>query len=202
MKRSHTIYGFAVLALTIFHPFNQQPLKAQPSSELHACIAKFEKIRIESEKIKPVNLVPFLQAYQQLGYRDRKGKVVIPPRFTEARHFFNGRAVVADRNWYKGLINSKGELVVPHKFVWISDFIHGTAVFGGTREDRDLRGFIDVNGNVLLTFRGAIPMPEFIGFDQNGRVRVFVHNLSKDYGNPVPKIMGYVDCTGKVTLEK
>ncbi|SRR5579883_1843576 len=201
MKRISITSALVVLVLPILYLGQQQLAKAQ-SPELRNCIAKFEKIRVESTKIKPVDLSPFLQAYQQLGYRDRKGRVVIPPRFTEARPFSNGRALVADRNWYKGFINSKGELVIPHKFVWVSDFIKGIAVFSGTRDDRELKGFIDGSGNVLLTFRGAIPEPEFIGFDQNGRVGVFVHDLSKEYGNPIPKIYGYVDCTGKVTLEK
>jgi WG containing repeat len=202
MKRIHVAYVLGVLMPTILHLSHQQPSKAQSFEELCACIAKFEKIRVEAEKVKPDGLIPFLHGYQQLGYRDKKGRVVVPPRFTEARRFSNGRAVVADRNWYQGFINSRGELVIPHKFFWVSDFAKGIAVFSGTKEDRELNGIIDVNGNVLLTFRGAIPEAEFNGFDQNGRVSVFVHDLSREYGNPVPKIWGYVDCTGKVTLEK
>ena len=201
MRRNHIIYAFLLLAPPILYWFYQQPSNARSSEDLRACVAEFEKLRVEAAKIKPVDLFPFLQGYQQLGYRDKKGEMMIPPRFTEARNFSQGKAVVADRNWYKGFINSKGELVIPHKFVWVSDFSKGIAVFSGTKEDREQKGFIDLRGNVVLTFKGASPDPEFNGFE-DGRVSVYVHDLSRGYGNPVSKIYGYVDCTGKVTLKK
>jgi hypothetical protein len=153
MRRSQAIYAFLLLALPILYWFYQQPSNAQSSEDLRACIAEFEKIRVEAAKIKPVNLFPFLQGYQQLGYRDKKGEVIIPPRFTEARNFSQGRAVVADRNWYKGFINSKGELIIPHKFVWVSDFSKEIAVFSGTKENREQKGLIDLRGNIVLTLR-------------------------------------------------
>lgn len=137
-----------------------------------------------------------------MGYRDRNKKVVISPQFTEARNFSQGRAVVADLSWYKGFINARGEVVIPHQFVWVSDFFNGIAVFNGIRNDRDQKGFIDRDGNVLLTFRGAEPFPEFIGL-RNGRAKVYVYEAGAPWGflvppgNPVPKIYGHVDCTGR-----
>lgn len=87
------------------------------------------------------------------------------------------------------------------------DFADGIAVFSGTKENPDLNGFIDLNGNVILKFWGANPDEDFSGF-KNGRAEVYVHEADMPWGflvppgNPVPKIYGYVDCTGKVTLEK
>lgn len=199
--RKYIIAGVAGVTVLLLY---RQVAQAQQERDLRECIARFEKIQIEAEKVEPVDLSPFSQGYQRMGYRDRKGKVVIPPQFAEARNFSEGRAVVADRKWYKGFINAKGEPVIPHRFVWVTDFFNGVAFFHGTREDRGQKGFIDRDGNVLLTFRGA-SMDSFIGFKQ-GRTKVYVYEADMPWGflvppgNPVPKIHGFVDCTGKVEL--
>jgi hypothetical protein len=207
MKKRYVVLVLAGLVLPILYFAYQQVASSQHDEALSACISKFEKIRAETANIKPVNLYPFQQGYQQLGYLDQKGKVVIQPQFTEARNFYQGRALVADKNWYKGFINSLGEIVIPYKFIWVSDFVDGIAVFSGTRENPDQEGFIDLNGNVLLKFSGANPDVYFIGF-KKGRAKVYVNEADMPWGflvpsgNPVPKIYGYVDCTGKVMLEK
>lgn len=174
--------------------------------DVKACILKFAKIKAETANIETVLLYPFVQGYQQLGYRNQKGKVIIPSRFTEARGFSQGRAVVSDRNWFKGFINPAGEVVIPHQFIWVSDFFDGIAVFSGTKRDREQQGFVDRDGKVLLQFRGAIPFEEFAGF-RNGRAKVYVHPNDVPWqwitspGNPVRKATGYVDCTVRITIE-
>jgi hypothetical protein len=200
MMKIHLIGAFLVAACSLSYLLYHQRSKAESIAELTACIAKFERIEREASRIRPVALVPFREQHQQLGYKNLKGEVIIPANFTEARHFFYGRAVVADKNWHKGFLNEKGELVIPFQFVWVSDFSKGIAIFSGTKADRDLNGVIDLNGQILFTFKGAEPSPDFLGFDQHGKTSVYVNNSLWDYGNPVSKQSGHVDCTGKVSL--
>ncbi|MBE9011043.1 WG repeat-containing protein [Pseudanabaenaceae cyanobacterium LEGE 13415] len=197
--KKYIIAGVAGVVILLLY---RQVAQAQHDKDLSECIAKFEKIRVEAAKVERVELSPFWQGQQGWGYRDRQNKVIILPQFREARGFFHDRAVVADRNSYKGFVNAKGEIVIPYRFVWVTDFFDGVAFFSGTREDREQRGFIDRDGTVLLTFRGA-SMYDFTGF-KNGRAEVYVHEADMPWGflvplgNPVPKIYGSVDCTGKV----
>jgi hypothetical protein len=199
-KKIYLIGTFLVAACSLSYLLYQQRSKAESIAKLRACIAEFERIGREASRIRPVALVPFQEQYQRSGYKNLKGEVVIPATFTEARHFFYGRAVVADRNWYKGFLHEKGELAIPFQFVWVSDFSKGIAIFSGTKADRNLNGVIDLNGQILFTFKGADPSPDFLGFDQHGKTSVEVNNSFWDYGNPVSKQSGYVDCTGKVSL--
>lgn len=204
MNKLRVLLGFAIILLSGL--LYRQAAQASHEEAVKACIQKFEQIRLESATTKSVKLFPFVQNYQQLGYRDSKGKVIIPAQFTSARSFSQERAVVADRNWFKGFIDPKGKVVIPYQFVWVSDFFNGIAVFSGTKTDRTVNGFIDRNGNVLLQFRDATPFEEFIGF-RNGRAQIYVHSSNMPLGwipapgNPVRKATGYVDCTGKITLE-
>jgi hypothetical protein len=200
MKKIYLIGTFLVAVCSLSYLLYQQRSKAESITKLRACIAEFEHIEREASRIRPVALVPFQEKHQQSGYKNLKGEVIIPANFTEARHFFYGRAVVADRNWYKGFLNEKGELAIPFQFVWVSDFSKGIAIFSGTKADRDLNGVIDSNGQILFTFKGANPSPDFLGFNQYGKTSVYVNNSFWDYGNPVSKQSGYVDCTGKVSL--
>jgi WG containing repeat len=200
IKKIYLIGTFLAAACSLVSVLYHQQSKAEAVAELAACIAKFERINLETSRIRPVVLKPFREQHQQLGYKNFKGEVVIPATFTEARHFFYGRAVVADANWHKGFIGEKGELVIPFQFVWVSDFSNGVAIFSGTKKDRDLNGVIDLTGQILFTFKGASPSPDFVGFDQYGRTSVYVNNSFWDFGNPVSKQSGYVDCTGKVSI--
>lgn len=92
-------------------------------------------------------------------------------------------------------------------FVWVSDFVDGLAVFSGTKENREQKGIVDFNGNIVLEFQGA-HVEYFNGFE-NGRTRAYVYEHEAvpwgfllPYGNPVPRTYGYLDCTGTVTLDK
>lgn len=93
----------------------------------------------------------------------------------------------------------------------VSEFVGGLAVFSDTRENRKQRGFVDFNNNVVLEFYepvGVDTFPGFAGFE-NGRTPIFVWEHDSvpwgfllPYGNPVPRVHGTLDCTGKVTLKR
>jgi hypothetical protein len=85
------------------------------------------------------NLARFRQA-GKVGFFDRRGKVVIPPRFAFALPFSEGRAAVCDGCLEKkegehtalsggrwGYIDSRGTLVVPLQFEAAESFRNGRA---------------------------------------------------------------------------
>lgn len=209
MKKRYVIFALLVSALSVLYLSLQQSAVAQHERNLNVCVEKFEKIRVEAAQIAPVKLYPFEESRQNLGYRDREGKTIIRPQYTQAYSFFSGRARVTNGLWRTGFINSQGETVIPYKFVAVSDFVDGLAVFHGTKDDRQQRGVIDLNGNVVLKIHSARPDIDFYSGFKSGRTKVFIYEhedlpwgLFKPYGNPVRKIYGYVDCTGAVTLKR
>jgi WG containing repeat len=196
-KRSYIVCIALFIVFSLSYLLHQQQTKAQSQKDLAACIARFEKIYFDSIRIKPVALKPFFEKTGKWGYKDLKGNVVIKPQFSEARNFLYGRASVTHQTW-KGFIDGRGELAIPYQFVWVSDFSKGVAIFSGTKEDKDLQGVIDVNGQIVLTFKGASPAPDFAGFDESGRTSVYIHDDPWAVGNPVSKKYGSLDCTGRI----
>lgn len=93
----------------------------------------------------------------------------------------------------------------------VSEFVGGLAVFSDTRKGRKQRGFVDLNNNIVLEFYdpvGVDTFPGFAGFE-NGRTPIFVWERDSvpwgfllPYGNPVPRVHGTLDCTGKVILRR
>jgi WG containing repeat len=172
MKKWYYVFSiFTIFALLQLYLLHRQATVTQHQRNLNACIKKFETIRDRATRIEPVKLYPFKERYQKLGYRNSRGNVVIQPRFAEAYFFSNGRASVTNKLWYKGFIDSRGELVIPHKFVAVSDFIDGLAIFSGTKDEREKRGVIDLNGNIILEIHNVHPTIElyirkkgFVGF--------------------------------------
>ncbi|MFK8183884.1 MAG: hypothetical protein AB8B99_10965 [Phormidesmis sp.] len=93
----------------------------------------------------------------------------------------------------------------------VSEFVDGLAAFSNKREGRTQRGFVDFNNNIILEFYdpvGVDTFPGFAGF-RDGRTPIFVWEHDSvpwgfllPYGNPVPRVHGTLDCTGKVTLKR
>ena len=93
----------------------------------------------------------------------------------------------------------------------VSEFVDGVAVFSRTRKGRRQRGFVDFNNNVVLEFHhpvGVDTFPGFAGF-KNGHTPIFVWEHDSvpwgfllPYGDPVPRVHGTLDCTGKVILRR
>ncbi|MEL6472198.1 MAG: hypothetical protein AAFQ74_20920 [Cyanobacteria bacterium J06623_4] len=93
----------------------------------------------------------------------------------------------------------------------VSEFVGGVAVFSNTREGRKQRGFVDFNNNVVLEFYdpvGVDTFPGFAGFE-DGHTPIFVWEHDSvplgfllPYGNPIPRVHGTLDCTGKVILRR
>lgn len=96
-------------------------------------------------------------------------------------------------------------------FIWVSNFSGGLAAFSGIQQDRKKKGIVDFNGNIVLEYRSVARVDSFVGFDgfKDGRTKIFVYKYETvpwgfllPYGNPVPRVYGTLDCTGKVVLRK
>jgi|GEM_PF-2917710 len=206
MKKRYWGCVLTGLLLWLLYPFYQKYAEAKYQQDLQNCTAKFARLRAEADKLEPVTLQAF-QHGSKWGYRDSNNKIVIPARSKSYIRFYEGRLRTIDENWYVGFFDERGHLVIPYKFVYASDFYGGLAAFSGTKEDRYKRGFIDRNGKIVLELKGAYHGYDFTGL-KNGRSRVYLPRHQAvpwgfllPYGNPVPKIYGYVDCTGRVTWD-
>lgn len=62
------------------------------------------------------------------GYINKKGKIVIPLKYTYAESFYNGKTAKVELNGKVGVINKKGKVIVPIKYDKIEDYFEGTAV--------------------------------------------------------------------------
>ena len=96
-------------------------------------------------------------------------------------------------------------------YLWVSNFDGGVAAFLGTKEDRQKQGFVDFNGNIVLEYQDPLKIDTLFGFwgFKNGRTEIFIYDHEAvpwgfllPYGNPVPRIYGTLDCTGKVTFRR
>ena len=81
------------------------------------------------------------------GYRDRTGKIVIPPRFFNASDFHEGVAAVNEKlNAKWGYIDKTGNYVIPPIFDYASDFSEGMAAVAVDQRC----GYIDHAGKFVI----------------------------------------------------
>lgn len=91
------------------------------------------------------------------GYIDRTGKIVIEPKWSGAKDFSEGLAVVAlgSPQYKEGYIDPTGKLVIAATFDYAGDFEDGLALVGvgefrlhGSGDHKF--GFIDKNGKWVI----------------------------------------------------
>ena len=83
------------------------------------------------------------------GCIDRKGNVVIPPKFYTLRDFSNGRAAFMTENQDFGFIDKTGTVVIKARYKNVRPFSEGLA--GVLRKSK--WGYIDVSGRTVIPFR-------------------------------------------------
>jgi hypothetical protein len=126
------------------------------------------------------------------GYMDKFGKVVIPPQFSYAYPFSEGKAAATkdasgDSGW--GHIDKTGQWVVSPGFQWASSFNEGLAPVNRTKDC----GYVDERGKVVLqpkTSPGETDCATVWGDFVNGLAR---WKFGKKYG--------FIDRTGKTVIE-
>ena len=102
----------------------------------------------EKKAAMPVNLFPFFEK-DKWGYINHQGKVVIQPRFIQARDFENGLSrVQTEKNL--GFINDQGKVVfatsIDKPTDWTGNFSDGRAAFSVKKKC----GYFDAQGNVVI----------------------------------------------------
>lgn len=86
------------------------------------------------------------------GFIDKRGRVVVAPRFDTANNFSEGFALVGEKvgdsyNFRYGYIHQRGISVIEAKFDYASNFSDGLAVIAMNQK----YGFIDKSGYVVVT---------------------------------------------------
>lgn len=116
-----------------------------------------------------------VQTGEKWGYIDRSGRMVIRPRFQEAKYFSEGLASVKINDRW-GYIDRKGKMVIPADFQEAGEFSEGLAAvkLAGSW------GYIDKAGNFVVQ-----PQYEDAGTFHEGLASVQIDSL-----------WGYIDPTG------
>lgn len=99
-------------------------------------------------------LKPFEANNGLYGYKDEKGKIVIPARYVTATYFYDG----IDKAWVYlnskfALINKKGKLITPFKYSYVNFFSEGMAVVAVNTKFMAAGGgygFVDKNGKEVI----------------------------------------------------
>lgn len=130
--------------------------------------------------MKDINIYPIKiedkYGNDKYGYIDKKGKIVIKPKFKDAQEFLEGLAAVGIED-ESGYIDIRGEIVIELKFDDASDFSEGLAKveFGSA--------YIDKTGryiwNPFKEKEEEIPVPE-IPAEEN-RLSIYFSTLEKIY---------------------
>lgn len=85
---------------------------------------------------------------QYYGYINKSGNEVIPPTYTEASDFNNGKALVKIKDDEYALINKKGQVITPINKPFVYGYQDGTMVYsdkvGGPQ------GYLDTKGEVII----------------------------------------------------
>jgi hypothetical protein len=117
--------------------------------------------------------------YDEYGFVDLDGNVVVPLMYDFVGHFSEGRAKVKlNGEW--GFIDLDGNEVVPLKYVWASDYQEGR-----TKVKLDGKwGFIDLNGNVVVSLKY-----DWVHDYQEGRAKVKLDGK-----------WGFIDLNGNVVV--
>ncbi len=131
------------------------------------------------------NLKPFEANNGLYGYKDEKGRIIIPARYVTATYFYEG----VNKAWVYlnakfALIDKKGKLITPFKYSYVNFFKEGLAVVAvDTKfmEAGGAYGFVDKNG------KEVIPL---------------IYELAEEFENGKAKVKKggkefYIDKTGK-----
>ena len=131
-----------------------------------ALLPKLLEKDVEEIDLFHENLVCFTDG-DEWGYANKKGKIVIKPKFAEAYAFAdNGLALVSKDGENYGYINKKGAFVIKDKYKAATGFYDcGIAVV--MNEDGEV-GAIDKNGETVIDFKYS-----YIGaFNEDGLAKV------------------------------
>ncbi len=141
------------------------------------------------------SLIPFIQD-GNYGYFNQEGKIVINPQFHYAEHFFDGLAVVGQKDKTNdkityGFINKKGEYVINCQYKHVLCFSEGLA--GVVKENGKIE-YINKSGEVKFTLDGIDRAEPF----HEGLAIVSKKLTNKDGLNE--DMQGYINTNGEMVI--
>lgn len=152
--------------------------------------------------------------YDDAGFVDKKGEIVIPRNFYCATPFVEGLAAVEKERYEWGYIDEKGNIVIPCEYDFACPFSEGLAA---VEVDYQM-GFIDKNNNFVIEakYTNLTPFSEGLagakldgewGFIDKKDKLVIPHQYDqvKSFSDGVAAVekdwkWGYIDAKGKVVL--
>ncbi|HJZ99432.1 MAG TPA: WG repeat-containing protein [Candidatus Solibacter sp.] len=127
---------------------------------------------------------------RKIGFINRAGAIVVPPRFEAAGEPHEGRISIYE-NGHAGYIDFAGKIVVEPKYDSAGDFRDSRAIVRvGTKAS-----LIDPSGAVV----GEIPYRPLGDFHQ-GLLRVQASGLVDSSGKKLPTVYGFVDRQAKMVI--
>ena len=144
----------------------------------------YSKVGYENVGTYSENLVP-MKIYNQWGYCDCQGKVVIVPRFYRVGAFSQGVAPVQEKeNGLYGYIDTSGSYVKELQFAYAGQFSEDLAVCGTTAQTK--LGYINKSGDFV------IPEQYYVAGD-------FSEGLAKVKENK-DSLYCFIDTSGKIVI--
>jgi len=134
---------------------------------------------------------------RKFGYINQKGKLVIPYRFTWARDFHQGFAVVQLSKGRYAYIDKKGKVVLhSNKWLAVDDFSEGLAgVQVEVTDNSAYRGYQDQKyGFIDRTGKFVIP-PRFYGVQKFSEGKALVFQTGRNHG------YGFIDAKGAIVIK-
>lgn len=100
----------------------------------------------EFENGEPSEGLAFKMENRKIGFIDKQGNYIIPPKFSFAEPFSEGLAAVA-LNYKMGFINTVGAIIIPFQYDEVYGFHNSIAAVRYNNK----WGFVDKNGHEIIT---------------------------------------------------
>jgi hypothetical protein len=139
---------------------NQAPAAIDPKGNVKFTLKEAQTVRVFYD-----GLAAFSNAGSRWGFVDRKGKVVIEPRFFSVDDFSEGLCAVLDSTGKYGYINRKGEYAIASQFDRAMEFRKGLAVV----ELDDKYGAVDKSGKYVIN-------PQFKSMTADGELFLIIQD--------------------------
>lgn len=143
--------------------------------------------------------------HTKVGYKNRKGELVIPAKFDEANNFKEGMALVGVRNEFQemkyGFINKTGKVIVPIQYsIKPTDFSCGLALVQPVKKDEFRYAYINKRGEIKIKLNKA-PNGEYFVPSIYGIIEEF-HNGVVQWNTNNPFQDFIIDTSGNITSLK
>lgn len=124
--------------------------KRKSMYECSALVGKKLKLKhteYKEEKLSKDSLIKY-KRNNKYGFKDLKGKIIIPPIYDEVFNFSENLACVEKDNKY-GYIDRNNNLVIPYNYDLAMSFSEGLACVSIGEKS----GYIDNNGNIVIDIK-------------------------------------------------